>query len=178
MSVNCWEVGDLMHDIESRKTYRIHAIVDTGIQLNSTRTSGRWDFHIPWDHKWIDDLRFQINPRKVQVGDSLRRKSDANKHYKVLAVRETGIELTQQLDKPHVFEVFLDWNHEMWYDLEDCGKPEQGTDGAGADKTKAEIDAIDLADAYAEIDRLRKLVVAMAERIFAQSDLLSKKAEK
>jgi hypothetical protein len=30
----------------------------------------------------------------------------------------------------------------------------------------------------AENDRLRKLVVSMAERIFAQSDLLSKKSEK
>lgn len=128
-----------------------------------------------------------IDPRKVQVNDFLRLKSDPSKYYTVIAVRETGVELSEQLDKPNVFCIFLHWDHVMWYDLEGGGKPEAPEDWTPPimpiDKCVNPLPVIDntvkeLAEAHAENHRLRKLVVAMAERIFAQSDLLSKKAEK
>jgi hypothetical protein len=113
-----------------------------------------------------------VDPKTLKVGDRFRNGSS---WYEVVRISEQEAIIHFQDNKYQGI-----YNDDWWW--ADCGSliTNEKIPGLATDTPTTTNDAGGKQDNddKQEIDRLRRLIVAMAERIFGQSELLSKRAEK
>lgn len=112
-----------------------------------------------------------VDPRKLDVGDKFVSKNGVEYEVKRIDLYADCVVTTLG----SVFRISTPW----W---DGCSPISRASTlpGLAPDTPTTTNDAGDTntSDDKQEIDRLRRLIVAMAERIFGQSELLSKRAEK